>query len=114
MKKIAFVALKTALVAGCAGTQTGGELAPSTSLDSMARAESALAEAREKGAVWMIIDESTGKTAVPLPKILDAARKAEKSGDADEANRIAEKVATFADLGVKQIDAQPDPRPFYP
>lgn len=112
MNRIAAIVLGAALFAsGCAGA-TDQEPTP-TNLESITQAETDLAMAKEKHSVWMLIDKSTGKKAAPLPKLLDAAKKAEEAGDIEEANRIAARVSAFAKLGTEQAESQPDPRPFF-
>lgn len=113
MNKISTIVFGAALFAsGCAGADTGQEPTP-TNLEAIAQAETDLAVAKERSSVWMLIDKSTGKKAVPLPKLLDAAKKAEGEGNIEEANRIAARVSTFAKLGIEQAESQLEPRPFF-
>lgn len=110
MHRFIYPALAALLYAGT----TAHALANSDAAAAISQAEKDLALAKEKDGVWMIIDKATGKTAVPLPKMLEAARKAAESGNAAEAARIAEKVSTFARLGIAQMEGQPDPKPLFP
>ncbi|MEA3291197.1 MAG: hypothetical protein U9Q71_02665 [Pseudomonadota bacterium] len=109
MRKFVTSAITAALLAGIAATAT----AEGDASAAIAQAEQALAMAKEKDGIWMALDKSTGKKAVNLPKLLDAAKKAQQDGNAAEAARIAEKVSAFAELGIAQADSQPDAAPFY-
>ena len=80
----------------------------------LAKAEAALADAQSAGAVWRLIDKSTGSTAVNLDKLLGAAKKKQEAGELDEAIRIANRISDAAMLGIEQIESQKGKaEPFY-
>lgn len=80
----------------------------------VAKAEAAVADAKSAGAVWRLIDKSTGSTAVNLDKLLGAAKKKQEAGELDEAIRIADRISEAAMLGVEQIQSQKGKiEPFY-
>ena len=79
----------------------------------LAKAEAALAQAKELGAEWRLIDSSTGSKAGSLSKLLAAAKKKAANGENDEVIRISNKVAEAAMLGIDQAKAQSSASPIY-
>ena len=85
-----------------------------TAQQALAKAEAALADATSAGAVWRLIDKSTGSGAVNLDKLLGAAKKKQEAGELDEAIRIANRISEAAMLGIEQIESQKGKaQPFY-
>ena len=92
----------------------GAEDKAAEAKQALAKAEAALADAAAAGAVWRLIDKSTGSKAVNLDKLLGAAKKKQEAGELDEAIRIANRVSEAAMLGKEQIESQKGKaEPFY-
>jgi hypothetical protein len=81
--------------------------------DAIAKAEGDLAAAVSAGAVWRLVDKSSGSSAVGIDKLLKTAKKKLEDGDGSEALRIASRVSWAAQAGITQATAQKDAVPFY-
>jgi hypothetical protein len=79
----------------------------------VAEAEAALAQAKELGAEWRLIDSATGSKAGSLSKLLAVAKEKASNGENDEVIRIANKVTVAAMLGIDQAKAQASASPTY-
>lgn len=86
------VALFVALSSGRAAADTASDAA-------LAEAEASVAEARTKLALWTAAVQA-----------LDAARKAQQRGDADECRRQSRLATDFARLGILQAEGGTGPR----
>ena len=81
--------------------------------DAIAKAEGDLAAAVSAGAVWRLVDKSSGSSAVGIDKLLKTAKKKLEAGNGSEALRIASRVSWAAQAGITQATAQKDAVPFY-
>jgi hypothetical protein len=79
----------------------------------VARAGDDLGRARLAGAVWRMVDLSTGGSAVSLDELLRVAGQKLQTGDLDEAMRIALRVSEASILGIEQAQSQSRARPSY-
>ena len=102
------VALTTTVSLGLTSAQAGDSAA-----DAITKAESDLAAAASVGAVWRLLDKSSGSSAVGIDKLLNSAKKKLDGGDDVEALRIANRVSWAAQAGIAQATAQNDAKPFY-
>lgn len=102
--------LVTAILAISAMAATGAVSADAAA--TLAEANKALDEVKAAGFEWRLVDKSTGKKSVPLSKLMKVAKKANKGGDAAEAERIAKRIIFAAKGGMAQ--SKHPGKEFYP
>ncbi len=111
------------LASGCASSpETAPASLPDVSLTepefpenpAILQAEDDLQHARIQGAEWMVIESSMGNIPVSLAAILARAQEHQQNGNQADATRLAQKVSTFARLGIDQALQQANAKPFYP
>jgi hypothetical protein len=96
-----------AMMLGISVTQAG------TASETIAQAEADIAAANEARAVWRLVDPATGGKAVPLAKLLKAAKAQLEANEESEAIRIADKISWAAHAGITQSETQKDALPVY-
>ena len=108
-------ALKDILIVLAAAVALGTTTARAgdSAADAIAKAEGDLAAAVSAGAVWRLVDKSSGSSAVGIDKLLKTAKKKLEAGNGSEALRIASRVSWAAQAGITQATAQKDAVPFY-
>lgn len=112
MKKPILAVAVTMLVAGCYTVPPSATAA--SGVDSAIKAASdALSMAQSAGGEWKVLDSATGGSAQPLSKLLKIAKEKAAGGETEEAVRLANKVATFAELGTAQSKGQMGAKPYY-
>ena len=99
-------------VTGCASNvATSPE--PDPTLPALAQAKTDLSLAKTHGSEWRVIDKATGGKAQDLSKLLKVAEEKAAEGDIQEAERIAERVSTFAQTGCCQSVKYKGSTPYY-
>ena len=110
MKKLTALAL---LIAGAGMMLTISVTQAGTASETIAQAEADIAAANDARAVWRLLDPVSGGKAVPLNKLLKAAKAKLDANEEAEAIRIAEKISWAARAGISQSEAQKDASPVY-
>ena len=110
MKKLTALAL---LIAGAGMMLTISVTQAGTASETIAQAEADIAAANDARAVWRLLDPVTGGKAVPLDKLLKAAKAKLDANEEAEAVRIAEKISWAARTGIAQSEAQKGASPVY-
>ena len=87
--------------------------ASSDSDAALAKAASLVAQAKQVGGEWRLLDSATGSKAGSLSKLLAAAQDKAANGEDDEVIRIANKVIEAAMLGIEQAESQASVSPTY-
>ena len=87
--------------------------ADNNAAETIAQAEQDLKSAAQSGAVWRLVDQATGSSAVGIDKILKLAKKRLNEGKDDEAKRLATRVSWAAQLGISQANEQKQAKPYY-
>ena len=89
--------------------------ADSNAAETITQAEKDLKLAAQSGAVWRLVDKTTGSGAVGIDKLLKLAKKKQDEAKllADEAKRLATLVSWAAQLGINQANAQKQAKPYY-
>jgi len=101
------------LLGACVTTPPPAETASTGADEAIMKADEALKVAQAAGGEWRLIDKATGGSAVPIRKMLSAAKKKAEAGETEEAIRLANRVATAAMLGVEQAKGQANAAPSY-
>ena len=110
MKKLTAL---TSLIAGAGMMLTISVTQAGTASETIAQAEADIAAANDARAVWRLLDPVSGGKAVPLDKLLKAAKAKLDANEESEAIRIAEKISWAARAGIAQSEAQKDASPVY-
>ena len=87
--------------------------ADSNAAETITQAEQDIKSAAQSGAVWRLVDKTTGAGAVGIDKLLKLAKKKLDEGENAEAKRLATRVSWAAQLGINQANEQKQAKPFY-
>ena len=71
-------------------------------IDHLQKATLELAIAKESGIIWLIRDESAGRTSVSLEKLLQQALKQRDAGNISEFQRLTDRISAVVSLALEQ------------
>ncbi|MBX2867061.1 MAG: hypothetical protein KTR18_00180 [Acidiferrobacterales bacterium] len=114
--KISLLSLLILLLTGCvsAPKEEIAEPEPIPENPAILQAEIDLAQAKTLNAEWRVRLNPGDAQTQNLSTILELAKQAHETGEADLATELAQKVTQFARLGIAQATGQQNVSPYYP